>query len=200
MDLEAVRALPTTDQMAFLRGRILDEALSMEAVARYLHVRLSGGSNLEDALHTPQQFQVLRAECASRAPQCARLSDRARPYALDAISQAGALYEQRNRFVHDALRRNLVAEQQWERSKLWRPKTEIGQPFPDPEPVSAEQMIVLIFDLIRTTWRLRGVLWSLIGPSTEISPYLTHPFVPQWDGSFLAVSDAAHESARASRP
>ena len=172
----------------------------MEAVARYLHVRLSGGSNLEDALHTPQQFQVLITECALRAAQCERLSDRTRTLALDAISNAGALYEQRNRFVHDALRRNLVSEQQWERSKLWRPKRETGEPLPDPEPVSTQQMIVLIFDLIRTTWRLRGVLWSLIGPSQEVSPYLTRPFVPQWDGSFHAVRDAPPESTRASRP
>ncbi len=115
-------------------------------------------------------------------------------------AQMAALYEQRNRFVHDALRRNLVSEQQWERSKLWRPKREIGESLPDPEPVSAEEMVALIFDLIRTTWRLRGVLWSLIGPSQEASPYLTHPFVPQWDGSYLSVSDVPHEATSASRP
>lgn len=44
MDLDVVRALPMADQMTYLRGRILEAALSMEAVARYLHVRLSGGS------------------------------------------------------------------------------------------------------------------------------------------------------------
>lgn len=200
MDLDAVRALPLADQMTFLRGRILEEALSLEAVSRYLHVRLSGGTNLEDALHTPQQFQTLIAECALRARQCGQLSGRTRPLALEAISKAAALYEQRNRFVHDALRRNLVSEQQWERSKLWRPKREIGESLPDPEPVSAEGMVALIFDLIRTTWRLRGVLWSLIGPSQEASPYLTHPFVPQWDGSYLSMSDVPHEATSASRP
>ena len=47
MDLDALRALPMADQMTYLRGRILESSLSMEAVARYLHVRLAGGTNLE---------------------------------------------------------------------------------------------------------------------------------------------------------
>jgi hypothetical protein len=197
MDLDAVRALPVADQMTYLRGRILEAALSMEAVARYLHVRLGGGSDFEAALLTPQQFQVLIAECAEHAARCERFSDRTRPLAMDTITDAATLYERRNRFVHDALRLNLASEQQWERSKLWRPKSEIGEPLPEPEPVSAEEMVGLVFDLIRTTWRLRGALWCLISPSQEASPYLTHAFEPQWDGSFLPVSGASHEPTRA---
>lgn len=196
MDLDVVRALPMADQMTYLRGRILEAALSMEAVARYLHVRLSGGSDLEDALHTPQQFQVLIAECAEYAARCAQLSDRTRSLAIDAIHQAAGLYERRNRFVHDALRLSLVSEQRWERSKLWRPKREIGEPLPEPEPVFADEMVDLVFDLIRTTWRLRGALWCLIGSSQEASSYLTHPFEAQWDGSFLPVLGASSESTR----
>ena len=196
MDLDVVRALPIADQMTYLRGRILEAALSMEAVARYLHVRLSGGSDLEAALHTPQHFQVLITQCAERAARCERLSDRTGPLATDAIHEAGRLYERRNRFVHDALRRSLVSAQQWERSKLWRPKSEIDESLPDPEPVSAEEMVDLVFDLIRTTWRLRGALWCLITPSQEASPYLTHPFEPQWDGSFLPVNGASSDSSR----
>lgn len=185
-----MRALPLADQMTYLRGRILEAALSMEAVARYLYVRLSGESDLEAAIDTPQQFQTLIGECARRAVRCERFSDRTRPLAMDAINEAAALYEQRNRFVHDALRHNLLSEQQWERSKLWRPKREIGEPLPEPESVSAEEMVSLVFDLIRTTWRLRGALWCLISPSREASPYLTHPFTPQWDGSFLPLNSA----------
>lgn len=194
MDLDVVRGLQMADQLTYLRGRILEAALSMEAVVRYLHVRLSGGSDLEEALHTPKQFQVLIAECAEHAARCARFSDRTRSLAMDAIHQAARLYERRNRFVHDALRLSLVSEQRWERSKLWRPKREIGEPLPEPEPVSADEMVELVFDLIRTTWRLRGALWCLVGSSQEASPYLTHPFEPQWDGSFLAVRGASGES------
>ncbi|WP_147264028.1 hypothetical protein [Desertihabitans brevis] len=190
MDLETVNALPMADQMTFLRGRILDEALSMEAVARYLHVRLMGGSDLDSALDTPQQFQSLIDECAELAPRCERLHKRVQPLALDAINEADRLYKLRNRFVHDALRNNLVSEQRWERFRLSRPKREAGRPMPDPEPVSAEEMVALTFDLIRTTWRLRGVLWSMIGSSQEASPFLTHPFAPQWDGTFLSLGDA----------
>lgn len=196
MDLDVVRALPMADQLTYLRGRILEAALSMEAVARYLHVRLSGGSDLEGALHTPQQFQVLIAECAEHAARCAGFSDRTRSLAMDAIHEAAGLYERRNRFVHDALRLSLVSEQRWERSKLWRPKREIGEPLPEPEPVSADEMVDLVFGLIRTTWRLRGALWCLIGSSQEVSPYLTHPFEPQWDGSFRPVRDASVEPTR----
>ena len=188
MDLDTVRALPTADQMTYLRGRILEAALSMEAVARYLHVRLSGGSDLEAALDTPQQFKNLITECGDRLQHCDRFSHRTKPLALEAINEAAMLYERRNRFVHDALRHSLVSEQQWERAKLWRPKREIGEPLPEPEPVSTEEMIDLVFDLIRTTWRLRGALWCLISPSQEASPYLSHPFEPQWDGSFLPAS------------
>lgn len=187
MELDMVRALPMADQITYLRGRILEAALSMEVVTRYLHVRLSGGSDFEEALHTPQQFQVLVAECGEQAARSARFSDRTRSLAMEAIREAAVLYGRRNRFVHDSLRRSLVSEQRWELSKLWRPKREIGKPPPEPEPVSADEMVDLVFDLIRTTWRLRGALWCLIGSSQEVSPYLTHPFDPQWDGSFLPV-------------
>jgi hypothetical protein len=199
MDLEAVCALPMADQMTYLRGRILESALSMEAVARYLHVRLCGSADLEDALDTPQQFQVLATELTARASACDKFSDRTRPLALNAIVRASSLYERRNRFVHDALRNKLTTEQ-WELSKLWRPKREIGGPLPEPEPVSAQEMVDLVFELIETTWRLRGALWCMMDPSKEVSPYLTHPFTPQWDGSFLPLSSASTESTRASQP
>lgn len=199
MELDAVRALPMTDQMTYLRGRILESALSMEAVARYLHVKLGGSDDLEAALDTPQQFQMLVRELTGRATACERLSDRTRPLALNAIDKAGVLYERRNRFVHDALRHKLTTEEQWELSKLWRPKRENGGPLPEPEPVSAQEMMDLVFDLIETTWRLRGALWCLITPSKEISPYLTHRFTPQWDGSFLPLRGASTESIRTSQ-
>ncbi len=188
MDLEAVRALPVADRLTFLRGRILEGALSMEAVARYLHVRLGGGSNLEEAIDTPLQFQTLITECSDRASRCAILNARVRPLAVEALRDAGRLYERRNRFVHDVLRQDLLSEEQWELSRISRPKHDAGSPLPGPEPVSAEEMITLVFGLTRVTWRLRGVLWSLIGRSREVSPYLTHQFEPQWDGSFLARS------------
>lgn len=184
MDLDVVRAMPTPDQLTYLRGRILEVALSMEAVARYLHVRLSGGSDFEAALDTPQQFQELMKECARDAVHCGWFSDQTRPLAIDAINEASKLYERRNRFVHDALRRSLESEERWELAKLWRHRRDIGGPVPEPEPVSVDDMIGLVFELIRTTWRLRGVLWCSITPSHEASPYLTHPFEPQWDGSF----------------
>lgn len=193
MDLDTVSALPMADQMTFLRGRILEEALSMEAVARYLHVRLSGGSNLEDAIDTPLQFQTLITQCNERALRCDRFSDRTRLLAVDAIEDAAKLYERRNRFVHDALRRDLLSEELWERSRLSRPKREMGELLPDPEPVSAAEMVDLVFGIIRSTWRLRGVLWSLISQSREVSPYLTHAFEPQWDGSILVVGNIPHE-------
>jgi hypothetical protein len=187
MDLETVKALPMADQMTFLRGRIVDEALRLEAAARYLHVRLNGVSDLEAALDTPQHFKLLIAECAELAPHSERLHHGIRSRALDAITTAGALYELRNRFVHDVLRRDLVSEQAWEMSRISRPKNEAGNPVPDAEPVSAEDMIVQVLEIIRTTWRLRGVIWSMSGSSQEISPLLTHPFAPQWDGNFLSV-------------
>ena len=195
MELDDVLTLPMADQMTYLRGRILESALSMEAVARYLHVRLDGGSDLDAALDTPQQFQVLARECAERAEACERFSDRARPLAVSAIHEAAALYERRNRFVHDALRQDLVNEQEWERAKLWRPRSEKGGPLPEPEPASSQEMVDLVFHLIRTTWRLRGALWCLISSSQEISPYLTHPFTPQWDGSFVALRGASRDQS-----
>jgi len=199
MEQDAIRTLKPADQITFLRGRILEAALSMEAVTRYLHVRLGGRSELEAALDTPQQFTNLITDCKERALRCEQLTDRTRPLTLGAITSAASLYERRNRFVHDFLRKSLTSEQRWERAKLSRPKREIGKPLPEPEPVSAEDMVDLILDLIGTTWRLRGALWSLIGPSGEISPYLTHSFEPQWDGSFLPSNDASSPSVRESQ-
>lgn len=189
MDIDEVKGLPLADQMTFLRGRILEESLSMEAVARYVYVRLRGGSNLEEALDTPQQFKTLVADCSKFVPDCDRLSERIKPVVLAAIEDADVLYERRNRFVHDALRHDLLSEERWARVKLWRRKGEKGEPVPSPEPVSPEEMIDLVFELIRATWRLRGLLWSLISTSHEVSPYLTHSFEPQWDGSIAFVNN-----------
>lgn len=61
--------------------------------------------------------------------------------------------------------------------------------------MTADEMITLVFGLIHSTWRLRGVLWSLLSTSHEVSPYLTHPFEPQWDGSFRPMSQALDGSA-----
>ena len=182
------------DQMTFLRGRILEATLSMEAVARYLHVRLSGGSDLEAAFQTPQPFQTLVSECAARAATCDRFVDQTSSLVMGAIDEAARLYERRNRFAHDALRLSLASEEQWELSRLWRPKRDLSEPVPEPEPVSAEEMVDLIHDLIRVTWRLRGALWCLSGAPRETSPYLTHPFEPNWDGSFMAVGGNASTS------
>ncbi|KAB1663359.1 hypothetical protein [Pseudoclavibacter sp. CFCC 13611] len=193
MDIDAVKTLPLADQMTFLRGRILGESLSMEAVARYVYVRLSGGSNLEEALDTPQQFKKLAVDCANFVSSSERLSKRIKPLAMTVIENAAVLYERRNRFVHDALRHDLISEERWARFKLWRRKGEKGEPLPSPEPVSSEEMIDLVFDLIRETWRLRGLLWSLIGTSQEVSPFLTHAFDPQWDGSINIVNDGPGE-------
>jgi len=194
MELSELRALPLKDQLTILRGRILEESLSMEAVARYVHVRLSGGSALEEALHTPQQYQVLIQECSDRVQTSVSLSAHNRQLALDAVEQSRTLYERRNRFVHDALRRSLLSEETWARYKLWRKKSEKGDPLPDPEPVSADEMIELVFELIRMTWRLRGLLWTLLGSSGETSPYLTHPFDPQWDGAFRTTNPSTNGS------
>ena len=193
MDIDAVKTLPLADQMTFLRGRILEESLSMEAAARYVYVRLSGGSNLEEALDTPQQFKSLAADCSNLVPGCGRLSEQIKPLALTAIENAALLYERRNRFVHDALRHDLIAEERWARFRLWRRKGEKDEPLPSPEPVSSEEMIDLVLALIRATWRLRGLLWSLTGTSQEVSPFLTHAFEPQWDGSVNVVNDSPGE-------
>lgn len=195
MDIDAVKELPLADQMTFLRGRILEESLSMEAVARYVYVRLSGGSNLEEALDTPQQFKTLAADCSDFVSGREGLSERIKPRARAAIEDAAVLYERRNRFVHDALRHDLVSEQQWARFKLWRRKGEKGEPLPSPEPVSPVEMIDLVFELIRATWRLRGLLWSLIGTSHEVSPYLTHTIEPQWDGALIVVNNTRGAAA-----
>lgn len=190
MELDAVKALPLVDQMTFLRGRILEEALSMEAVARFLLVRLRGQSDLRLAMDTPHRFQALIEECTIKVPECERLGQRAQLLTLDALAKAGALYGKRNRFVHDALRRDLLSERRWERFRLSRPKSERNRPSPEPEPVVPEELIALVFELMQTTWRLRGAFWCLTSRSQEMSPYLSHPFEQQWNGSFLPRSSS----------
>ncbi|MFM2475304.1 hypothetical protein [Burkholderia cenocepacia] len=99
---------------------------------------------------------------------------------LEAITAAHTLYEQRNRVVHDAFRRDRLSEQRrWERVRLTQPRTKGEDPSFPSTTVSIEELVNLVFALTHTTWRLRGALWTMMSTYLELSPYLTHSFEPQ---------------------
>lgn len=185
--IEEVQELPRADQLTFLRGRIVEASLSMEVVLRYLHVQLHGGVNFDAALDTPQQFSQLANGCLAAATSLDRLNDSTRPLVLSSIAQAARLYERRNRIIHDLLQRDLLHEEQWKLSRVSRPRKERESELPEPVPISPDEMIDLVHEFISATWRLRGVLWTLmVGHDGEISPYLSEPLRPNWDGSISA--------------
>jgi hypothetical protein len=151
MKLEKLRALPSADQQIFLLGRIALETSRLDASLRFVHAALSGQNNVDAFLDAPDNFSVNVKKCRQLIDNHQKLDDKARAAVLDAVVAARNVYQRRNRYTHDFLRKNLL-DQGWELARLSRQRADM----PEVMAVSFDDMVSLVTELIAATWRLRG--------------------------------------------
>jgi hypothetical protein len=176
MELDALRALPITDQQTFLLGRIAGETTRMDAALRLLHAALRGEQDLDAFLDAPNFFTTNAKECRKLTKEHPAIDDGTRSAVLRAVTFAGNHYTRRNRYIHDLLRRDLL-DRSWELARLSRQ----GGGTPASEPVSFEAAVALVRGLVAATWRLRGCALYVLNHSWE--GMALGEVQGEWDGS-----------------
>lgn len=113
MELDALRALPPSDQRVFLLGRITSETTSLDAALRFVHAALRGRHEIDAFLDAPRFITTIVKECKALLAQHDRIDDVGRRAVNATLTAANKLYATRNRFVHDMLRADLLSGR-WE--------------------------------------------------------------------------------------
>lgn len=173
MDLDALYALEPVDRRTFLLGRLVTETTSMDAALRFLHAALDGQTAVDAFRDAPDAFQQNAKKCAREVATTERLTDEERPKILATLDAARAVYERRNRFVHDLLRDDLLSKG-WELMRLNRK----GEEFTT---TSADAMIALVCELVGVTYRLRGAAIYVLQGGWAVWAFGT--VKGQWDGT-----------------
>lgn len=151
MKLSMLRALPSADQQIFLLGRIALETSRLDASLRFVHAALSGRNNVDAFLDAPDNFSANVKQCRQLIENHQTLDAQSRAALLDAVVAARNVYQQRNRYTHDFLRKD-VLDQGWELARLSRQRADM----PEVMAVSFDNMVSLATELVAATWRLRG--------------------------------------------
>ncbi|MDD1477896.1 hypothetical protein [Arthrobacter sp. H16F315] len=176
MKLEKLRALAPADQQIFLLGRIALETSRLDASLRFVHAALSGQNNVDAFLDAPDNFSVNVKKCRQLIDTHLTLNDQAGAAVLDAVVAARNVYQRRNRYTHDFLRKDLL-NQGWELARLSRQCADA----PEVMAVSFDDMVNLVTDLIAATWRLRGCAIYVLTGGWAGTAFGT--VEGQWDGS-----------------
>lgn len=173
MDLDALYALPPADQRTFLLGRLAMEATSMDIALRFLNAALDGVGEVDAFRDAPDRFQTNVDECEAKVATTGRLSNDERPLIRGTLDAARAVYQRRNRFVHDLLREDLFTKD-WELLRLNRKGEELTS-------TNAPDMVTLVCDLVSVTYRLRGAaIYALQGGWAAMAFGTVEG---QWDGT-----------------
>jgi hypothetical protein len=176
MELETLRTLPAKDQQTFLLGRIASETTSMDAALRLVNAALRGQRNVDAYLDAPDFFSANAKQCRILINKHPNLTDETRKAVLGAVSASSKTYTQRNRYIHDLLRSDLL-DKSWELASLSR-RPEGATEF---ETVSFDDMVGLVRELVTATWRLRASALYILQGTWE---GMTFGAVDgEWDGS-----------------
>lgn len=188
MELEELNALPHADRWTFVRGRIAEAAVELDAALRGLHAQLRGLDTREALLSAAQNWTTVANECRTMLA-CASVDNPAiRASIGSAIDSAAAAYDGRNRYMHDLLVADIDDElipdpdrirQNGDRYLL-RLTQKSG--VPGVTVVTLDQAVAVAIRLTAETWRLRAARGYLAGRTTWRS-LLLGSVEGDWDGS-----------------
>lgn len=160
------------DQWTFVRGRIVETSVALDAALRGLHAQLRGLDSNEALLSAPQSWTLVVDQCRTMTA-CTGVGENGLRAAIgQAIDEAAAAYEMRNRYMHDLLTKDVDEEL-----------------LPDPSMISKREGIFLLrlaskggtaaiasvtFEeaietaqaLVAATWKLRAARGYLAGQTT----------------------------------
>ncbi len=190
MDIEELSELPVNDQWTFLRGRIAEAAVDLEAALRGLHAQLRGLDTREALLAAPLNWSNLVSQCTTMSA-CAPVQDRAVHRAIGGtIDEAGRAYEFRNRYAHDLLTADLADELIPDPDRIRRDgdrflarlATKNTSTDPAITIVTLEEATNVVRSLVAATWKLRAARGYLAGRTTWKSALLGE-LQGEWDGT-----------------
>ncbi|WP_162942731.1 hypothetical protein [Cryobacterium soli] len=148
---------------------------SLDIALRFVNSALHGHHNVDAYLDAPDNFSKNVRSCSQLARAHVDLEESTRLAVLDAIAAAETVYKQRNRYMHDFLREDLLS-QGWELARLTRQPDEMAESMP----VSFDDMVTLVLELTTVTWRLRGCGLYVLGGQWEAMALGTVQGL--WDG------------------
>ena len=163
MDLEQLHTLSTADKWIFVRGRIVSEAIDMDAALRGVHAALRGRDDRAALLDGSAMWGKVIQECGRMLDTYERIDTAMRLSIRSALDAAGDAWDGRNRYMHDLLSARIEgdddparpaeprAEDDRYRLRLSRPKDA-----PEVESVSLDDAIALVESIAAAMWRLRA--------------------------------------------
>lgn len=110
VDLETLNEIPLADQWTFVRGRIVETSVELDAALRGLHAQLRGLDSIEALLSAPVNWTQAMDQCRTMTA-CATVEEAPIRAAIGrALDEAATAYGRRNRYLHDLLTANLADE------------------------------------------------------------------------------------------
>lgn len=172
VDLESLQELPPDDQWTFVRGRIAEEAVALDAALRGLHAQLRGLDSVEALLAAPQSWARTIETCQTMTAQVAIDDESIRRAIGSAIDDAGVAYELRNRYMHDLLTQDIDDENLPDPDMVKKTngrflvKLAGKTSKPAVTNVTFEEAVETVLALVAATWKLRAARGYLAGQTT----------------------------------
>lgn len=188
MDLEALQQLSHQDRWTFVRGRIAETSVALDAALRGLHAQLRGLDSVEALLAAPQNWTRTLELCQTMTAHVAIGDESVRSAIGRTIDEAAAAYELRNRYMHDLLTTDIGEEELPDPTAV---KKESGYflvklsgkgKAPSVTNVTLEEAVETVEGLIAATWKLRAARGYLAGQTTWLTALLGE-LEGEWDGN-----------------
>lgn len=190
MDLEQLHTLPASDKWIFVRGRIVSEAVSMDAALRGVHAALRGRDDRDALLDGSAMWSNAVKECRQLLEIYSPLDDEMRAAIHSALDSASAAWDMRNRYMHDLLSARIddpaAPAKQRADDDRYRLRLTRQQNAPEVDSVSLNDAINLVQSIVAALWRLRAARQYLRNGSWR-SMLLAH-VEGDWDGNAGWVS------------
>lgn len=154
LELVAVRALPTDDQLTFLIGRLTRVAVTLDITVRQASWQLSGGTG--DFRVGDRSFSDAIRTCRSLVSQ--HLNGPLQPHAFAALDQAQAAYNLRSRFSHDQFFEHFDAPR-FSQVRFGVSPTQAKTP---PSLTDLQTVVDAIFEVLRQAARMRALMFLAI--------------------------------------
>jgi hypothetical protein len=172
MELESLQELAPDDQWTFVRGRIVEASVALDAALRGLHAQLRGLDSVEALLDVPQNWTQAVGECRKMTARHHFDEAPLQTAILRAIDEAAAAYENRNRYMHDLLTKDVDEEllpdpsMIIEHDGMFLLRLSRKEGAPNVASVTFSAAVETARAVVAATWKLRAARGYLAGQTT----------------------------------
>lgn len=195
MEIDELRHMTSADRWVFVRGRIATEAVDMDAALRGVHAALRNRHDRDALLEAKPAWSTTLTQCKAEL-QTRGLSDEMRDAAVHVLDDAGRMWNERNRYMHDLLVVSIdiddappvFTEPRAEDDRYLLRLARVNDA-PESVSVSLDSAIQLVLELVAVTWRLRALRFYLAKESGGWRGMLLGHVEGVWDGTADIVSN-----------